>query len=252
MNVPTALNISFGFRINDLPFKPIIPQKDRFVCLLLFNIFSLKSVHKSSNIFHSNSPSKETGSPNSVVSLDSAQMTDTSPLVKQSNKKKAKKKKAKSPCCKCVLPWWFVFVAWLLCLATAVAAGFFTLLWGLSFERVKQEEWLVSLFVSIVNDIFISQPLKVICFAIFFALVFKKPQEEEDDVINAELAQDEEWLQQNLAQSRGANPKEPLAYRPPNQVSAAQTASVKLLITKFCCVPLNAPHRHYPNMAAAN
>ena len=107
-----------------------------------------------------------------------------------------------------------------MCFSTALVAGFFTLLYGISFDNKQQEEWLVSMFVSIAQDILISQPLKVIIVAILFALLLKKPQDEDDDVINAELARDEEWLEQNLtrSQKRDANADDTQHQRPPDKV----------------------------------
>ena len=58
-------------------------------------------------------------------------------------------------------PHWCLYVGWTICILTTVTAGFFTLLYGLSFGRVMQEEWLVSFFTSIFQDIFVSQPSKV-------------------------------------------------------------------------------------------
>ena len=79
------------------------------------------------------------------------------------------------------------------------------------------------MFVSIIQDILVSQPLKVIIVAIFFALLFKKPQDEEDDIINAELARDEEWLEQNLKQAQKGEAKTAVtqSQRPPDKVDSA-------------------------------
>ena len=121
---------------------------------------------------------------------------------------------------RCIFPWWFVYIGWFVCLSTAAAAGFFTLLYGLQFDNKQQEEWLVSMFVSMFQDILISQPLKVIIIAILFALLLKKPQDEEDDVINAELARDEDWLERNLTLAPKGMNKTSItqSHRPPNKV----------------------------------
>ena len=58
-------------------------------------------------------------------------------------------------------PHWCEYVAWAICFLVTAIAAFFTLLYGISFGRTKQEEWLVSLFTSVVQDVFISQPVKV-------------------------------------------------------------------------------------------
>lgn len=113
-----------------------------------------------------------------------------------------------------------MYFGWFFCISTAAAAGFFTLLYGLQFENKQQEEWLVSMFVSMFQDILVSQPLKVVIVAIFFALLFKKPQDEDDDVINAELARDEEWLEKNLSHARKGDGQTAVtqSLRPPDKV----------------------------------
>lgn len=70
------------------------------------------------------------------------------------------------------------------------------------------------------QDVLVSQPLKVVIVAIFFALLFKKPQDEDDDVINAELARDEEWLEKNLSHARKGDGKTAVtqSLRPPDKV----------------------------------
>lgn len=143
-------------------------------------------------------------------------MESTVALV-STDKPKEKKKRKKLTC---LFPWWFVYIGWFFCLSTAAAAGFFTLLYGLQFDNKQQEEWLVSMFVSMFQDILISQPLKVIIIAILFALLLKKPQDEEDDVINSELAHDEEWLEKNLTQAQKGEAKtaNTQSHRPPDKV----------------------------------
>ncbi|XP_053465162.1 polycystic kidney disease protein 1-like 2 [Nycticebus coucang] len=78
------------------------------------------------------------------------------------------------------LPWWCIFVAWLLVAATSGVAAFFTMLYGLHYGRASSLRWLLSMAVSFVESVFITQPLKVLGFAAFFALVWKRVDEEED------------------------------------------------------------------------
>ena len=59
------------------------------------------------------------------------------------------------------LPHWVQYIAWTLCLFCIFVAGFFTLLYGLSFGKNDQEKWLFAFFVSVFSDICINQPIKV-------------------------------------------------------------------------------------------
>ncbi|XP_027146940.1 polycystic kidney disease protein 1-like 2 [Larimichthys crocea] len=85
----------------------------------------------------------------------------------------------KRACCHGGLPWWFIFVGWLLVIATSCVAGYFTMLYGLKFGKQRSISWLVSMIISFFQSILITQPLKVLCLAVFFALVIKKVDEED-------------------------------------------------------------------------
>uniref|UniRef100_A0A3Q3GKD7 Polycystic kidney disease 1 like 2a n=1 Tax=Labrus bergylta TaxID=56723 RepID=A0A3Q3GKD7_9LABR len=77
------------------------------------------------------------------------------------------------------LPWWFIFIGWLLVIGTSVVAGYFTMLYGLKFGKERSVSWLVSQIVSFFQSVLIIQPLKVVCLAIFFAVLIKKVDEED-------------------------------------------------------------------------
>ena len=64
-------------------------------------------------------------------------------------------------------PHWVKYLAWFLTLATSAVAGFLTLLYGLSFGKAGQEQWLFSFFVSVFTDITMNQPVKVKSFRNF-------------------------------------------------------------------------------------
>uniref|UniRef100_A0A8C7X7D8 Polycystic kidney disease 1 like 2a n=1 Tax=Oryzias sinensis TaxID=183150 RepID=A0A8C7X7D8_9TELE len=72
------------------------------------------------------------------------------------------------------LPWWFVFVGWILVIATSGVSGYFTMMYGLTYGKDRSISWLISMVVSFFESLFITQPLKVLGFAAFFALVLKQ------------------------------------------------------------------------------
>ncbi|XP_035483332.2 polycystic kidney disease protein 1-like 2 isoform X1 [Scophthalmus maximus] len=82
-------------------------------------------------------------------------------------------------CCQGGLPWWFVFVGWILVIATSGVSGYFTMMYGLTYGKDRSISWLISMLVSFFESLFITQPLKVLGFAAFFALVLKKVDQEE-------------------------------------------------------------------------
>ncbi|KAL7385772.1 hypothetical protein ABVT39_028164 [Epinephelus coioides] len=85
----------------------------------------------------------------------------------------------KRACCHGGLPWWFIFVGWLLVIASSVVSGYFTMLYGLKFGKERSVSWLVSMIISFFQSILVIQPLKVLLLAVFFALVIKKVDEED-------------------------------------------------------------------------
>nr|XP_054588101.1 polycystic kidney disease protein 1-like 2 isoform X1 [Nothobranchius furzeri] len=86
---------------------------------------------------------------------------------------------AHQKCCQGGLPWWFVFVGWILVIATSGVSGYFTMMYGLTYGKDRSINWLISMVVSFCESLFITQPLKVLGFAAFFALVLKKVDQEE-------------------------------------------------------------------------
>ncbi|KAM6253162.1 polycystin-1-like protein 3 [Porphyrio hochstetteri] len=80
-----------------------------------------------------------------------------------------------------VLPWWFVFIAWFLVAVTSGVSGFFTMLYGLHYGKENSIKWLISMVISFLESLFITQPLKVLGFAAFFALVLRKVEHEDEE-----------------------------------------------------------------------
>ncbi|XP_059361535.1 polycystin-1-like protein 2 [Carassius carassius] len=82
------------------------------------------------------------------------------------------------------LPWWFVYVGWLLVAATSVISGYYTMLYGLKYGKDRSISWILSIVISFTESLFFTQPVKVLCLAIFFALVVKKVNFEDAELIN--------------------------------------------------------------------
>ncbi|XP_028258061.1 polycystic kidney disease protein 1-like 2 [Parambassis ranga] len=106
-------------------------------------------------------------------SLDEDKL-DRSPSPEESTNEPTNKK-----CCQGGLPWWFVFVGWILVIATSGVSGYFTMMYGLTYGKDRSISWLISMVVSFFESLFITQPVKVLGFAAFFALVLKKVDQEE-------------------------------------------------------------------------
>ncbi len=59
------------------------------------------------------------------------------------------------------LPWWFVYVGWLLVAAASVVSGYFTMLYGLKYGKDRSVSWIISIAMSFTESLFFTQPVKV-------------------------------------------------------------------------------------------
>lgn len=77
-----------------------------------------------------------------------------------------------------MLPYWSLYVGWAGVLVTCIASAAVTFMYALQFGEDKTRKWLLSLTISVVNDVFIAQPLKVLAVTIVLAYVLKRPLKE--------------------------------------------------------------------------
>lgn len=77
-----------------------------------------------------------------------------------------------------MLPHWFVYVGWSGIAVMTLVSAFFVTLYGFEFGDEKAIHWLVSLLISFIHDVFISQPIKVLLLALVVAILIKKPREQ--------------------------------------------------------------------------
>ena len=86
---------------------------------------------------------------------------------------------SKKPKTRGFLPPFFLYIAWLFCLAIALTGATITVLYSLQWGADKSNPWLTSILVSTFQDILINQPVKLVAFAIVLSLLIKKPPEHE-------------------------------------------------------------------------
>ena len=75
----------------------------------------------------------------------------------------------------CMLPWWTALIGWFLVVALTGVCGFFTILYTFNYGLELSIQWLKSLVISFVSDLFFAQPIKVLGVALFVSLVLRKP-----------------------------------------------------------------------------
>ena len=80
------------------------------------------------------------------------------------------------------LPHFFVYVGWILCILTSLAAATFTVFYSMMWGAETSNQWLTSIMVSFFQDVIVTQPIKVVVIASMLSLLIKKPPEQESVV----------------------------------------------------------------------
>lgn len=95
------------------------------------------------------------------------------------------------------LPYWMKYFAWILLILTSFTAAFFVVLYGFQFGKDKSAQWISSMMISFVQDVFVSQPIKILFLGLFVALIVKKPADDEEE--DNKKKPDEEFLNEKEA-----------------------------------------------------
>lgn len=108
--------------------------------------------------------------------------------------------KPKQPAKKEGLPYWFNYIAYTVAFISCVTSTVFVVFYGITFGEDKTAKWVMSMTISLVQDVLVSQPIKIFILASMFALLIKDPNKAESDPITDanKLAADEEWLHKNV------------------------------------------------------
>ena len=77
------------------------------------------------------------------------------------------------------LPHFFIYIGWVLCTLTSLTAAAFTVFYSMMWGKETSNQWLTSITVSFIQDVFVTQPIKVILLASLLSLIIKKPPERE-------------------------------------------------------------------------
>lgn len=99
------------------------------------------------------------------------------------------------------LPWWFLFIGWFLLFTMSGLSTFFTLLYGFQYGRESSIQWVITLTLSLVQSIFILQPLKVIFVAIFFAMILRPVAVENNEEVELLLQEQKQKCEEYSGRS---------------------------------------------------
>ncbi|XP_036605967.1 polycystic kidney disease protein 1-like 3 [Trichosurus vulpecula] len=72
------------------------------------------------------------------------------------------------------LPKWSVYICWLLLGVTSLVSAFFTALYSLKLNKDQATSWVISMVLSVLQNIFIIQPAKVVILTLFSSLLLTR------------------------------------------------------------------------------
>ena len=83
-------------------------------------------------------------------------------------------------------PWWCVYIAYALSFVIIVISIFFIIIRGIEFGDLKTQQWLTSILTGIFSSVLFTQPIKIVCLAMFFAFFCRnlKDTKEENEYID--------------------------------------------------------------------
>ena len=134
------------------------------------------------------------------------------------------------------LPYWCNYIAYTLAFLTSFVGALFTIFYSMVWGKEKSDKWILSVIISLVQDIFFVQPLKVILVASILAMLLRKPPEDdEEEIVNDEA---EETKQQELTDDTSVDgtkdPRKKLFTSGPDPIKVAMAREKKLKEAQMC------------------
>lgn len=91
------------------------------------------------------------------------------------------------------LPHFCIYVAWFVCIAGSLAAAVLVIFYSLQWGGDTSSRWLSSIFLTTVEDIFVSQPIKIVLFSFLLALfVTSRRNRQQEDSLGATVTDPED------------------------------------------------------------
>lgn len=143
---------------------------------LLFDCFDRRVKPLSKKYLPMTYEAKSTISISTLKSASADRFTDDESMFNLNNAytKISQEKKRKS------LYMCLYYFAWVLCFVSVLTSAFFTLSYSLQWGSERSQQWLLSFFVSFIQDAAISQPVKVALFSAVIAFVIKFTLEQKE------------------------------------------------------------------------
>ena len=143
---------------------------------LLFDCFDRRVKPLSKKYLPMTYEAKSTISISTLKSASADRFTDDESMFNLNNaytKISQEKKRKSSYMC-------LYYFAWVLCFVSVLTSAFFTLSYSLQWGSERSQQWLLSFFVSFIQDAAISQPVKVALFSAVIAFVIKFTLEQKE------------------------------------------------------------------------
>ncbi|XP_066292476.1 polycystin-1-like isoform X2 [Branchiostoma lanceolatum] len=94
---------------------------------------------------------------------------------------------------KWLLPYWFVYIAYLLCAIIIAGCMVVIIMYGQAFGRDQATKWVLSMFLSLIQSMFLMEPIRVILIALFLASVSKPTDhDDEDDLVDRPVVENQD------------------------------------------------------------
>ena len=84
--------------------------------------------------------------------------------------------------CSSRLPFWVVYIGWFLCITASLISGLFVIFYSMMWGKEKSNEWLATMCISFIQDLLVSQPIKVLITALLFALIVRQAKQENERI----------------------------------------------------------------------
>ena len=134
------------------------------------------------------------------------------------------------------LPYWCNYIAYTLAFLTSFVGALFTIFYSMVWGKEKSDKWILSVIISLVQDIFFVQPLKVILVASILAMLLRKPPEDdEEETVNDEAKETkQEELTDDTSVDGTKDPRKKLFTSGPDPIIVAIAREKKLKEAQMC------------------
>ncbi len=92
-------------------------------------------------------------------------------------------------------PWWCLFIAYILSFLIIIVSIFFIIVRGIEFGDLKTQKWLTSIVTGFFSSIFLTQPIKIVCLAIFLICFCRNSNDEKEEIDINQFEIDQDDLQ---------------------------------------------------------